>query len=380
MPTVLGFLLSSDNVGSFSRLLPSLMKYLLYIVFLLNVRSWPFAWHIRVLTPVFRIRLQYKMVQLRTIFQTRAAQLRAEDRWFDSISPIGANPFTLSSSYKSWAGVDDCDFNGHMSNSSYPKTLDCARFKSALLMFPRYLNAGGWIGLAATHFNFIREIPMFSSFELRMSIGAWEQKWFYVITKFVTKPSSKDKKRQKVAQSPPSAESGTAALFNFSDLTASETTTHSANGTTPPQSTANGHTDDALEAVAKSLASVPEPDGAIVHTVAISRCVFKLGRVTVPPALVFACSGFSMPSPKSGAPYSLDNPPPHWQHVRPVASKPLGGGPKALHAFLKSGWRNIPEDERWWEHALGGVIEEERKKRIEMMQHLAAGMDGVRSL
>jgi hypothetical protein len=61
-------------------------------------------------------------------------------------------------------------------------------------------------------------------------------------------------------------------------------------------------------------------------------------------------------------------------------SKPLGGSPKALQTFLKGGWRDIPEGERWWESALGGVVEEKRKMELEKVQHLAAGMDGVRSL
>jgi hypothetical protein len=30
---------------------------------------------------------------------------------------------------------------------------------------------------AATNHNFIREIPMFARFEVRMSIGAWDEKW-----------------------------------------------------------------------------------------------------------------------------------------------------------------------------------------------------------
>jgi hypothetical protein len=143
---------------------------------------------------------------------------------------------------------------------------------------------------------------------------------------------------------------------------------------------ANGDTDKALKAVAASLASEPEPDGAIVHTIAISRCVFKIGRVTVPPAIVFASSGFSKPAPPSEEPYSHANPPPHWERVKLMMSRPLGGSPKALQAFMKGGWRDIPEGERWWEDALGGVVEEKRKKELEIMQNLATGMTGMRSL
>jgi hypothetical protein len=39
------------------------------------------------------------------MFKTRAEKIRAEDRWIDSISPIGADPFNLAVSYTSWAGA-----------------------------------------------------------------------------------------------------------------------------------------------------------------------------------------------------------------------------------------------------------------------------------
>jgi hypothetical protein len=34
--------------------------------------------------------------------------------------------------------------------------------------------------LAATHYYFIREIPTFASYEVRMSVQAWDQKWVCV--------------------------------------------------------------------------------------------------------------------------------------------------------------------------------------------------------
>jgi hypothetical protein len=38
-----------------------------------------------------------------------------------------ANPFTLTSTKKYRAFVDDCDWNGHLSNSAYAKNLDASR-------------------------------------------------------------------------------------------------------------------------------------------------------------------------------------------------------------------------------------------------------------
>ena len=34
---------------------------------------------------------------------------------------------------------------------------------------------------AATHFTFLREIPMFSQYEMRASIMSWDNKWVRVI-------------------------------------------------------------------------------------------------------------------------------------------------------------------------------------------------------
>jgi hypothetical protein len=65
----------------------------------------------------------------------------------------------------------------HLSNSCYPKTLDQARLKAALAMSPTFFRAGGWMALGATHHQFIREVPMFANFEVRLTIGSWDQKW-----------------------------------------------------------------------------------------------------------------------------------------------------------------------------------------------------------
>lgn len=73
------------------------------------------------------------------------------------------------------------------------QTLDSARFKAAVDMFPMFFPTGGWMALAgsssfialrclltsplATHYHFIREVPILSSYEVRTSIAAWDQKW-----------------------------------------------------------------------------------------------------------------------------------------------------------------------------------------------------------
>ncbi|KIJ89474.1 hypothetical protein K443DRAFT_16074 [Laccaria amethystina LaAM-08-1] len=64
-----------------------------------------------------------------------------------------------------------------------------------------------------------------------------------------------------------------------------------------------------------TLVASEEPDGATVHTIALSQMCFKVGCITVPPAIVLASNGFSVPSEEGLIPYSLSNPPPHWDKV-----------------------------------------------------------------
>ncbi|KAK2463910.1 hypothetical protein APHAL10511_004082 [Amanita phalloides] len=153
-------------------------KYVFFLLLLLNARSLPLAWHIRVLRPAFAIRLRHLWMRLRTVFMSRQQREKEEDRWLDGLCPVGQHPLDTVVSYQSWASIDDIDFYGHLSNSSYAKTCDAARFKAALQLFPMFFRAGGWMALAATHYHFIREIPKFASYQVRTSIHAWDEKWY----------------------------------------------------------------------------------------------------------------------------------------------------------------------------------------------------------
>jgi hypothetical protein len=50
---------------------------------------------------------------------------------------------------------------------------------------------------------------------------------------------------------------------------------------------------DAIRPQHPADASAREPDGATLHYVSVNVVVFKHGRITVPPPLVFAGEGFS---------------------------------------------------------------------------------------
>ena len=170
-----------------------------------------------------------------------------------------------------------------------------------------------------------------------------------------------------------------------------------ANTTVRPGQTSSsdiGEAADAMRAIAAAQLSITkEADGATLHCVIISQLCFKLGRITVPPGLVLAISGFCAPPPPSpsgdSAPvYSRSNPPPHYTHIQSFFSSPMSG--KNAH-FLRGGWKDVPEAERWWVEALGGVVEEQRRVNVEGLVStvvegngplglLRKGMDGTKSI
>ena len=139
---------------------------------------------------------------------------------------------------------------------------------------------------------------------------------------------------------------------------------------TPPQP----DTDIALKAVTAGLVG-EEPDGATLYTIVISQVCFKIGRITVPPRIVFAVNGFTGVSG-----HSLANPHPEWSEVERTTSGHLGGGAKKLKKFLAGGWRDIPESERWWDKPLGERIETQRVKNISLIEGLRKGLEKAREL
>jgi len=281
------------------------------------------------------------------LFRSRKDRVAERIRYADSLTSVGVHPLDFTVNYKTWAGPDDCDFNMHLSNSSYAKSLDAVRFKVSATCWPTHFSAGGFIALGASHYKFIKEIPMMSSYEMRSSLVAWDQKWIYLLTRFVTLP-----KKGKKGVSP-----------------------------AVPVVTASFSSSNAVEQLASAHILRQESDGAVVNGVAISELCFKFGRITVPPALVIALDGFTAPPTDSSPPFSLDNPPPHWMSVTSLRDADMEEGSlKTLAAFLKGGWRNVPEERRWWERALGGTVEERRKRNLELIEGVKKGMDNAMSV
>ncbi|KIJ12451.1 hypothetical protein PAXINDRAFT_101242 [Paxillus involutus ATCC 200175] len=343
----------------------SILRYVTYIVLLVNACSLPFVWHIRVFWPLLARKIEHEL-RSRFIFIPKAERVRAVIAWAEGHSRVGATPFEAVTLYKSWASPDDSDMFGmHLSNSSYAKAspvqaLDSARLRALMMAFATWGRSGGQCHLGATHYHFIREIPPLATYEVRSSIASWDNKWIYLVARFVTRPKCRNASR-----TPRSQDSTTPA--------------------TPDGVAYQNGTADVEKAVAAIVAGprapIMEPDGAILHCVAVSLVCFKYGRITIPPAVVLGTEGYTKPPcPDSGmSAYSHANPPPNWVKSQAIRVAPTGNMAN-FQAFLKSGWRDVPESERWWEEALGGPVEEKRQANLGILESLKFGLERARSI
>ncbi|KAF9061737.1 hypothetical protein BDP27DRAFT_1428657 [Rhodocollybia butyracea] len=309
------------------------------------------------------------------MFLSKSAKEKAYEKWVDSLTPIGASPFQ-SRVFRSWASIDESDYNFHLSNSSYAKALDGARFKLAAQLLPKFLLAGGVIPLAGTHFHFVREIPIMARYEIRITLEAWDDKWIYIVCRFVSKPKRSTKSKNLAKKDIDTSSSSSASFFhapiNSSGVSMSSTPALPTDAPAPPT--------DMAKLTAALLAS-EEPDGATLHTVTVSQMCFKMGRITVPPAIVFAANGLGAPpAPSALDTYSATNPPPHWSQVQAISSRTHGGSIKKLRDFFRGGWKDVPEGERWWEEAMSGGVEVRRRRNLETLELLRRGMEGARGM
>lgn len=91
---------------------------------------------------------------------------------------IGRDPFSDIMLHSFTATIDDCDFMGHLSNSSYPKNLDVARLHYASSRFLQFSMDGGWVALGGIYSDFRNEIKAFKRYQVRVRVLTWGEKWF----------------------------------------------------------------------------------------------------------------------------------------------------------------------------------------------------------
>jgi hypothetical protein len=75
-----------------------------------------------------------------------------------------------------------------MSNSSYARAADSARFAWLLELIGPAFGEGIWSPLAATSYTFFREIHAGAAYEIECRLISYDQKWVYYVARFTTAP------------------------------------------------------------------------------------------------------------------------------------------------------------------------------------------------
>ncbi|KAI1774591.1 hypothetical protein F4818DRAFT_442089 [Hypoxylon cercidicola] len=234
---------------------------LLCVFVALNIKHMPFIWHLR-LVNAFRFILRSQ----------RPAVPLTSDHIFQ--------PIITSSS----AQLMEIDFNMHKSNSSYFADVDIARSHLVCTLFAKGIEKmrGGTaaytgskkpvfgLALGGVSCNFKREVRPYEEYEIWSKILSWDEKWIYIVTHFVRKDAAKPRNyslypEQSAGQS---RRDGTDMASDKEPLRRSSLDSES-----------SGSDCDEVK-----------PDKHIFAT-ALSKCVFKSGRKTVSPELMFQMSG-----------------------------------------------------------------------------------------
>ncbi|KAL2221037.1 hypothetical protein M432DRAFT_604886 [Thermoascus aurantiacus ATCC 26904] len=213
-------------------------KTLALVLALLNIKSLPFSWHIRLIYHLIR------NMRLRP-----GAPLAPKVKAAQDSKGGQPHPLFVPSSITSRTPLMETDYNIHKSNSTYFSDLDISR--TALvsrLYYPgmsivskeldKELNlkkrAPIYVALGSVYCSFKREIKPYELFEIQSKVAGWDQKWLYILSFFLRPERRKG-------------------------------------------------------------------EGKTLLATAISKYVVKKGRLTVPPERVLRASGFLPPRPE-GAP------------------------------------------------------------------------------
>lgn len=131
-----------------------------------NSSSFPFSWHIRVwYTPLKAFLTAYFFGRRRFWLQWRQ----------ENVKKGGLKDLRV----QVWrrALFDDCDYNMHLSNSCYAKNSDAAKMKFAIEALAPTFATGMTMALGASHWKYIKEIPLGAKYLMETRCGGWGDKW-----------------------------------------------------------------------------------------------------------------------------------------------------------------------------------------------------------
>ncbi|EAU31775.1 predicted protein [Aspergillus terreus NIH2624] len=156
---------------------------------LLNLKTLPIVWHLR----VYRYFFQHGYLITPAVEQPARPSTQI-------LKPV---------SLFSRAPIMELDFNMHKSNSTYFSDLDVSRtalmsslvVKGAALLERRLEAQGkkGFLGfiLGSVYTTFKREIPAYMKYEVKSHVASFDNKWIYIITYFL-RPGKKGSDNEEV--------------------------------------------------------------------------------------------------------------------------------------------------------------------------------------
>lgn len=318
-------------------------KFLALIFALLNLKSLPFVWHIRLLKGLF--------AHLRTS-RLRLATTPGPSTLFQ--------PLITSSR----SGFLECDYNLHKSNSTYFSDFDVGRLellvslcthgieetRKELALEEKEGRGEGAMGkgrfeirLGGVSCQFRKEIKPYEKFEVWTRVLCWDRKWLYVICHFV-KP-------------------GVASPKSY---------------TLQPWRKGRQQKDHKVESNGGANGNATPSAHPAIFATGIAKYVFKKGRLTIPPERVLRASELLPPKPADHeTPPATSTPNPESTSNTATAVSIAdqitpGNAEDVVVASLEA---NVKSDnEEWtWEK-----VEEERKRGMKIAEMWGAleGLNG----
>ncbi|KAJ3053807.1 hypothetical protein HK097_003323 [Rhizophlyctis rosea] len=154
-------------------------KFLLLVLFLANIRSAPFAHHIRFFAQIFQT--QWSLRNRKRVAIENGDQLKVLPPYDD---------FWASRTLHFRVFPDDVDWNIHMNNSHYYKNLDFARTDFALAILGKeFMKLNRMMNAGVVCF-FKKELKPLQKFRIVTRLLSYGPKWMYIEHRFVSGSTS----------------------------------------------------------------------------------------------------------------------------------------------------------------------------------------------
>ncbi|KAH7099838.1 hypothetical protein BKA62DRAFT_708971 [Auriculariales sp. MPI-PUGE-AT-0066] len=282
-------------------------KYLALAFLMLYCKSWPFYWHLRMMHPLLRSLLLFKL----------------------SAMVGGKSPFSVSVRNTFSASIDECDYNMHVSNSVYAKNFDYCRVR--LLVD------------ALGPFHFFREISIGRNYEVRTFFGGWDEKRIHWVGLWISRKTAQDHKAEARRTAFLSSRAATPAVLTPGDAPSLQHPT----------------LEDFTSLMARHGLSQVEWN---LHAVGVGSYICKYRGRTIPPVVIFAACGFGTGEDAGQLAASTKT----WDKIQNIRFKASQTNAKAIHKFWSAGFAEAPVEERSW-IPLAQVWEPERLQFARML-------------